>query len=166
MEFRSKFKLDHKFKIALVNEISNFGELQRLKKLDHIVVLNPELICSLFHVFLSIERALTFKRKKTGNLKTDIIYFSCESGKYDYCLNLHDLDKSRTSYILLFINNFADFDSICGTLGGKIAPVEKFSEHLNLERIKTEFSISEDEQLKHRNILGAVYNRLALKDVK
>jgi len=50
-------------------------------------------------------------------------------------------------------------------LKGNINAVENFSKFINFEKIKKYFDIKNDEIQNDGGIMGAVYNRIALKDL-
>jgi hypothetical protein len=120
---------------------------------------------------LSINRALynfkILKKHKSEKLKKEIIYYSSEKGKVDFCMKLHKIHLDQPNAYLLFIN--VNTDEICkikSEIKGKEITPDNYSKFVNYEKIIKEFEISNDEIDNDLGIIGAVYNRIAIKDLK
>lgn len=120
---------------------------------------------------LSINRALQnskiYNKLKTGNLKNEIIYFCSAKSKVDSCLKIHRITPENPNCYLLTINmSSSDSEEIKRTLCGKEADSYLFNRFMNYEKVIKEFEITEEELGNDMGLMGAVYNRIAIKDLK
>jgi hypothetical protein len=120
---------------------------------------------------LAINRALqnwkVIKKLKTGLFKKEIIYFCCAKSKTDHCQKLHNIIHDNPSCYLLFIDTTKDeIKIIKEILGGNEVNPSNYEKFLSYDKIIKEFEISEEELENDMGIMGAVYNRIATKDLK
>jgi len=223
MELQSIVDSNILFHIFLTTEIKNKEELLKLQSKENIVLLNPELILNLTHLSIALEKSVVQSKKKrlSRPIKRDVVYYTCESGKSEYCWQLHYnlilKEKEKTEKI----ENEKVEDSTCLTnnitnsstnntnllnfyvivissckeetkqnefslnslteetyddkklkqgleklLSCRVVEAENFSDYSNIKRIIKDFNLTEDESKTNSGILGAVYNRLSLKDLK
>jgi hypothetical protein len=171
MEFLIDNFENFKFNLTLMTNIQNYKILSELDKSDNIVLLNPDYIISAYQIKLSIYKALynfeVLKKHKSEKLKKEIIYFSTDKGKVDMCTKLHKINESNPNCYLIFINqNKEEVDIIKKDLQGEEIMVENYCKFVNYENIMKEFDIKEEEVENDNGIMGAVYNRIAIKDLK
>lgn len=176
MEIKSKFCSEYTFLVYLATDVKNKDELKSLCKRDDVIVLNPEYIMGYNHITISIEKAVTSKRRKQDKpIKTDVIQYTCENSRVDQCLSLHDVSKIseehpelKTNCFIIFVNpNIKPNDlELEQKLKCSFLSIEDYSTLTDMSKIKAEFGITEQEGFNDSGIIGAVYNRLALKDLK
>jgi hypothetical protein len=122
-------------------------------------------------MMLAINRALqnwkVIKKLKTGLLKKEIIYFCSAKSKTEHCQKLHNIINDNPSCYLLFIDSTKDdIKNIKEILGGNEVNPSNYEKFLSYDKIIKEFEISEEELENDMGIMGAVYNRIATKDLK
>lgn len=196
MEISSKFNSSISFKIYLLKDVRKKENLKKLASNSFISLLSPKLIIGFNHITIAIEKAITSKFRKTNrSLSKDIIYYSLDNSKLDYCLERHNLfkndEKSNDNQnesiscfiVIINIKNNVQNDSKselneaealmslnedelkvkfdCSVLG-----IEDYSYYTDFNEIKNEFQISDEEINTDSGIIGAVYNRISLKDIK
>lgn len=120
---------------------------------------------------LSINRALynfkILKKHKSEKLKKEIIYYSSEKSKVDICVKSHKINSDRPNAYLLFINlNKDEIKEIKSELKGKEITPDNYSKFVDFKKIIKEFEISNEEIENDVGIIGAVYNRIGIKDLK
>lgn len=163
---------NHKFHLTLLSEIENTPYLTgEIEKNDNIVIFNPDFVVSSFQIILSINKALynlnVLKKSKSEKLKREILYHSSEKGKVDLCIKLHKINNESPNCYFLFIDmSKEDIGNIKTKLKGNEVRTENYSKFVNYEKIIKEFELSEEEMNNDSGIMGAVYNRIAIKDLK
>jgi hypothetical protein len=120
---------------------------------------------------LAINRALqnwkVVKKLKTGTFKKEIAYFLSSKSKTDLCLKIHKITEENPSCYLLFVDaSREEINSNKEILGGTEVNPANYEKFLNYQKIIKEFEISEEESDNDMGIMGAVYNRIAIKDLK
>lgn len=172
MEIRSIFNNEYSFKVFLLEEVKNKAELEKFKNKENHCLINPEYIIGLNHLTIAFEKAVTSKRRKLDrSISKDFIHYTLDNNKLEHCLEIHDVIKNfgeSVSCFAIVINdkdNLADED-IEKLLNCKVLGVEDYSKYIDTDKLKKEFGIQDIECKNETGILGAVYNRLALKDLK
>lgn len=162
------------FQIFLLNNITKINELKAYSEKETTVVLNPELILNSTHLAIALERSVVAMKKKKLSKphKKDIIYYCSNSGKTDICLANHainfDNKEKPHSCFLILIDSEKTYlsDEISELFGCEVYDSSNFSYFTNIQKIKKEFEIEDIEDNLDTGLLGAIYNRLSLKDLK
>jgi hypothetical protein len=120
---------------------------------------------------MSINRALynfnVLHKHKADRLKKEIIYYSSDKGNVNQCVKMHSISKENPNAYLLFINfSREETEKNIIDLNGKEITPENYSKFVNLEKLIKEFDIKNEEIENDSGILGAIYNRISLKDSK
>lgn len=170
MEIKSLFS-DDKFLIFLASNIINKEQLKAYSQMENVTLLNPELILGYNHIAIALEKAVISKRRKLNKpLNKDIIYYSLDNKSIEHCISKHMINLSNSNEVnsfIIFINSSPSKDELQKKLECTLLDVIDYSKFVNFNLIKEEFSISEVEiNNNDSGILGAVYNRLSLKDLK
>lgn len=172
MEFKSIFDPNLLLHIFLLENIKNTDSLKALASQDNIAILNPEYILGFTHLSISIEKSATSKRRKLDKpISKDLIQYTLDNSKHEYCIDLHNIFKEGSNTkncFLIFCNNknVPSESEIEKSLDCISLGVEDYSKYTNFEKIRKEFSITETEINNETGIIGAVYNKLSLKDLK
>lgn len=124
-------------------------------------------------------------------MKNEILFYTNERSRLENCLELHKLIEGGNYYVLFinmqkenvinilffcffylkFIYLFIQIDEIKKEISGqnnnnKEINCLSYSNYVNKDKLIEEFKINKDELNNYSNISGAIYNRLALKDLK
>lgn len=124
-------------------------------------------------------------------MKNEILFYTNERSRLENCLELHKLIEGGNYYVLFinmqkenvinilffcffylkFIYLFIQIDEIKKEISGqnnnnKEINCTSYSNYVNKDKLIEEFKINKDELNNYSNISGAIYNRLALKDLK
>ncbi len=171
MEIKSLFS-DDKFSIFLAHNIKNTDQLKAYSSLENVTLLNPELILGYNHIAIALEKAVISKRRKQNKpLNKDIIYYTLENKSVEYCIPKHAINFNKeVNAFIIFINtkttSIPSKEELQKKLDCSVLDIVDYSKFINFELIKEEFAISDCEINNDSGIIGAVYNRLSLKDLK
>jgi hypothetical protein len=82
-------------------------------------------------------------------------------------MNLHKIKDDENDYIMIFINKTKnEVEDILNEIQGLSISAENFSKFCDFEKIIKEFDIKDEELNNELGLNGAIYNRIALKDLK
>jgi hypothetical protein len=102
-----------------------------------------------------------------------IYYTSVQIRRYVYiikqldaALKLHKENENKDYYIILINYSKDNIKSIKSSIGGTEIKPDQYSKFTDFDKIKKEFDISDEEANNELGMTGAVYNRIALKDLK
>jgi tRNA threonylcarbamoyladenosine modification (KEOPS) complex Cgi121 subunit len=146
------------------------------KQNDNLIVLNTDFIADICHILIAVKRAVhnfyVLKKHKSEKLKKEIIYHVGDKNKIEPALKMHRID-GEGGYYLLFINQNEEtrkqiIERFYSDLNNKsqTVSVENFSKYVNLDRLKKEFEVKDEELESEGGLIGAIYNKIALKDLK
>lgn len=157
---------NYKFYVTLVSGLENFDT----HKLDRdILVLNPDFIVSVFHIQSAIHRALfnfKIKKNKADIFAREIVHYTTDKGKVDQSVKMHKTNENGNYYLVFINKKKEDIDNTIKASGGNVISVDNYSKFVNFEKLIKEFSITEEEANTENGVPGAIYNKLALKDLK
>lgn len=173
MELSSIFEPYVKIQIFLLGNIENKEELIKLINRDDVCILNPEFILNITHISIALDKAVQAmgKKKQTNLSKKDLIYYCCDTSKFESCLQIHNVNLSSNdpiNCILIFINSKKKYldDDFISLLKCEVHDLTKIPYFTKLEKLEKEFGITSIEKQTNSGLIGGIYNRLSLKDLK
>ena len=84
----------------------------------------------------------------------------------DAAIKLHKENENKDYYVILINYGKDNITSLKSSTGGTEISPDHYSKFTDFDLIKKEFDISDEEANNDLGITGAVYNRIALKDLK
>jgi hypothetical protein len=170
MELCSLLEPTSKIQIFVLGNIQNSTEYVKLINRDDICILNPELIINLTHISITFEKSVQamIKKKSSHLSKKDLIYYSCDSSKLENCLQQHNFGAVQLNSILIIINSDKKYldDDFTSLLKCEVYDVTKIPYFTKFDKLEKEFGITNSEKSTSSGIIGGIYNRLSLKDLK
>ena len=80
---------------------------------------------------------------------------------------MHQIESETNCYFLLFIDfEKEEKDKIINEIKGKEIHLENFSSICDTNELKKQFEVSDNETLTENGLIGCIYNKIALKDLK
>ena len=171
MFFNTPFSRDSSLYLTLLT-CADKSSIAELDKKDNVVILNPDYIISSYHILIGVNRAfynITMKKTKSKLIKKEIIHCMTSETKLDERLHLHSIaNNTDGNYYVIFINyKQSEIMKEISALKGNEISAENYSKFINETAIMDSFGIKESEIEKSENgLCGAVYNRIATKELK